>query len=92
MNLNRLRETDLFGRFLLKAPNGGRFDGYYRSLNAIRPLVRSKEWLRSVTGFYINVTSWLSMDLTVSKIRKLPVLQKLNFVSGGSCRLISQLA
>lgn len=55
MNLSRLTEADLFGRFFLRTLNGGRFDGYYCSLNAIRPLVRSKEWLKSVTGFYINV-------------------------------------
>ena len=56
VDLSRLSETDLYGRFYLKAPNGGRFRGYYHSLNVIRPLVRSKEWLRSVTGYYINVS------------------------------------
>lgn len=55
MNLSLIKETDLFGRFFLKAPDGGRFSSYYCSLNAIRPLVRSKEWLKNVTGFYINV-------------------------------------
>ena len=33
----------------------GRFQGYYESLNAMRPLLRSKEWLQSVTGYYVNV-------------------------------------
>lgn len=56
MNLSLIKETDLFGRFFLKAPDGGRFSGYYCSVNAIRPLVGSKEWLKYVTGFYINVT------------------------------------
>jgi hypothetical protein len=51
-----LKETDLFGRFYLKAPNGGRFEGYYNSLNAIRALVLGREWLRSVTGYYINIS------------------------------------
>ncbi|MGD8380949.1 MAG: hypothetical protein PVJ11_02295, partial [Syntrophobacterales bacterium] len=54
-DLNQLRETDLFGRFYLKKPNGGRFQGYYESLSAIRPFLRSKEWLQSVTGYYVNV-------------------------------------
>ncbi|MEJ2234350.1 MAG: hypothetical protein P8X67_10515 [Syntrophobacterales bacterium] len=54
-DLTQLRETDLFGRFYLKKPNGGRFRGYYESLNAIRPFLCSKEWLQSVTGYYVNV-------------------------------------
>jgi len=56
MYSNRLKETDLFGRFFLKGPDKGRFKGYYCSVDAIRPLVGGKEWLKSVTGFYINVT------------------------------------
>lgn len=56
IDLSRLEETDLFGRFYIKAPNGGRFHGYYNSLNAIRNLLASPEWLSTVTGYYINVT------------------------------------
>lgn len=55
MDLSRLTEADLFGRFLLKASDGGRFAGYYRSLDAIRPLLYGEDWLGSVTGFYVNV-------------------------------------
>ena len=56
VDLSRLSETDLYGRFYLKAPNGGRFRGYYHSLEVIRALVRSREWLESITGYYINVS------------------------------------
>jgi len=55
MNLSRLKETDLFGRFFLGAPGSSKFDGYYRSIDAIRSLVASNEWFQSVTGYYINV-------------------------------------
>ena len=55
MNLNRLKETDLFARCYLRAPDGGAFAQYYASLNAIRPLLSSEEWPGSVTGFFINV-------------------------------------
>lgn len=55
IDLSRLTESDLFGRFLLKTPGGDKFSGYYRSLDAIRPLLDSEDWLGSVTGFYINV-------------------------------------
>jgi hypothetical protein len=54
-DLTLLRETDLFGRFYLKKPNGGRFRGYYESLIGMRPLLCSKEWLQSVRGYYVNV-------------------------------------
>jgi hypothetical protein len=54
-DLDQLRETDLFGRFYLKKPNGGRFQGYYKSLNCMRPFLRSEDWLQSVTGYYVNV-------------------------------------
>jgi hypothetical protein len=59
VDLSRLKETDLFGRFYLRAPDGGRFRGYYSSVNAIRCLVLSTEWLKSVTGYYINVAGGL---------------------------------
>lgn len=54
MHFEKLTEEDLFGRFFLKASDGGRFSGYYESLDAIRPLIRSQDWLDSVSGFYIN--------------------------------------
>lgn len=55
MNPNRITETDLFGTFHLRVPDGGRFAGYYSSLNAIRPLLDSGEWKKNVTGYYLNV-------------------------------------
>ncbi len=54
MDLGRLGETDLFGRFFLRS-HKGRFEGYYRSLDTLRPLLTSDNWKRSVTGFYVNV-------------------------------------
>ncbi len=55
MDISRLKETDLFGRFFLKAADGDRSHVYYRSLDALRPLLRSQQWFESITGFYINV-------------------------------------
>ncbi len=55
-DLGRLSATDLFGRFYLQVKEGDGCEGYYSSLKAIEPLVRSEEWHSSVTGFYINVT------------------------------------
>jgi hypothetical protein len=56
MNPNRITDTDLFGTFHLRVPDGGRFAGYYSSLNAIRPLLDSGEWKKNVTGYYLNVS------------------------------------
>lgn len=51
----KLKEKDLFGRFYLrKVPNEGPYKNYYMSLDAIRPLVKSNDWLEAVTGYYIN--------------------------------------
>lgn len=55
VELGKLSETDLFGRFYLKVPGRGKFDGYYASLDAVRPLVSSEQWQSNVTGYYINV-------------------------------------
>lgn len=55
MHLSKLHETDLFGRFFLKVPGDAQFDTYYRSINALRPLLKSEDWNESVTGYYINV-------------------------------------
>jgi hypothetical protein len=56
MDLSRLATTDLTGRFYLQASgSGGRFAGYYATLDALRPLLRSAEWQAAVTGYYLNV-------------------------------------
>jgi hypothetical protein len=53
--LERLSEDDLFGRFYLKKiPDEGPFKNYYASLDAIRPLVKGRRWLDSVTAYYMN--------------------------------------
>jgi hypothetical protein len=56
MDLARLATTDLTGRFYLQLPNrGGRFAGYYASLDVLRPLLAGAEWQAAVTGYYLNV-------------------------------------
>ena len=53
---NKVKETDLFGVIFLNAGNSKPVEGYYTSLDAIRPLVESEAWLETVTGFYINAS------------------------------------
>ena len=49
-------ETDLFGIFHLRKGTTRRFEGYYDSLDAIRPMLRSSEWKQRVSGYYVNVS------------------------------------
>jgi len=53
--IEKLNEKDMFGRFYLKkVPDGGPYKNYYMSLDAIKPLITSNDWLKAVTGYYIN--------------------------------------
>ena len=59
MKLNDIKETDFFGRYYLRTPNlinknSDVYRCYYSSLNSVLPLIISREWKKSVTGFYIN--------------------------------------
>lgn len=58
MDINRIKETDLFGRFFLNVQDKSGFEKYYCSLNNIRPLIGSERWLKNVTGFYINAENY----------------------------------
>lgn len=55
MDLSRLQESDLFGRFYLKVSGSRQFDTYFQTIDALRPLLNSREWNEAVTGYYINV-------------------------------------
>lgn len=55
MAFDQLRETDLCEQVFIKKPDGGRFLGYYSSLDAVQPLLARKAWSKFVTGYYINV-------------------------------------
>lgn len=55
MDLSRLQENDLFGRFYLKVSGSRQFDTYFQTIDALKPLLNSKEWNETVTGYYINV-------------------------------------
>ena len=52
----RISETDLFGRFFLKKPNGGKYKNYFDTVFVLSALLEAKDWYESVTGYYINVT------------------------------------
>jgi hypothetical protein len=55
ININRLKETDICEQVSIKKPSGGRFMGYYNSLDAVHRLLSNDDWEKFVTGYYINV-------------------------------------
>jgi hypothetical protein len=57
VDLDRLSESDLFGIFYLTRAPGKWYDGYHESLDALYPLLFSNEWIKKVTGYYINQSS-----------------------------------
>lgn len=61
MDLSKLSEDDLFGRFYLKVLGNSKFDTYFQSVDALRPLLNSREWNEAVTAYYINVAG--NMDI-----------------------------
>ncbi len=48
-------EQDLLGRFFLRCAGPASFATYYQSVDAIRPLLYSKEWNTAVSGWYLNI-------------------------------------
>jgi hypothetical protein len=46
--------NDLFGIFFVKKINGRDWASYYESINALRPLFKTEEYNKVVTGFYLN--------------------------------------
>jgi len=57
MDLSRLQETNPLGRFYLKVPGSRKYDTYFQTIEALRPLLNSREWNETVTGYYINTGS-----------------------------------
>lgn len=55
MDFRQLTTTDLFGRFFLQSPGPERIAGYFRTIEALRPFLRSAAWRESVTGYYLNI-------------------------------------
>ncbi len=44
-----------FGTLFVTNGDNAKFQSYYSTLDALRPLLRSSEWLSETTGWYLNV-------------------------------------
>lgn len=54
MKSKNIKISDYFGRFWIKGKGFEGFQGYYSSLDSIRPHFFISDWVANVTGFYIN--------------------------------------
>lgn len=55
MRLKRISKNDFFGRFYTKKPNGLKWDSYYKTIDALRPLFQDYEFNEIINGFYLNI-------------------------------------
>jgi hypothetical protein len=55
MAIKKILREDLFGRFFVKKPDGEKWESYYKTIEALRPLFAREEFKESVNGFYLNI-------------------------------------
>ncbi len=55
MKLSRVTLDDLLGAFWVRSGVAVRWDSYYGTIDALRPLFMSSEFNEVISGFYINV-------------------------------------
>lgn len=53
--MNRISKDVLFGRFYVRKPDGEKWDAYYKTIDALRPLLGGKGFSEIVKGFYLNI-------------------------------------
>ena len=54
LNLKLIKKDDLLGRFFFGISDKKKFRAYYSTLKILYPFLRSEEWLKNITGFYLN--------------------------------------
>lgn len=55
MALARVSKEDHFGVFFVRKPEGAKWDCYYNTLDALRPLLDDEKLYHTVSGVYLNV-------------------------------------
>ena len=54
MGVSKISKEDLFGLFFVRKSYGTNWDSYYGTIDILRPLLKSKDFNKTVSGFYIN--------------------------------------
>lgn len=68
MGIKRTSKDDLFGIFHVKKPDVINGVSYYKTLDALRPLFKDKEFNQIIKGFYLNVSGRLPKDFDSVRI------------------------
>ncbi len=55
MVIKEILSSDHLGRFFVMKPNGERWNSYYKTIDALRPLFQKSEFIEVITGFYLNI-------------------------------------
>jgi hypothetical protein len=55
LRIGRISKDDLFGRFYVRKPDGTKWDSYYETIAALRPLFEDGKFQEVVSGFYLNI-------------------------------------
>jgi len=56
LGIRKIPKEDLFGLFFIKKPScRSKWDFYYSTIDALRPLFESKDFNKTISGFYVNL-------------------------------------
>jgi len=55
MTASKVKTSDLFGIFYVQKPGRKRWDSYYRTIDALRPLFENEGFKKVVSGYYLNI-------------------------------------
>jgi len=55
LGIRKIPREDLFGLVFIKKSYGSKWDFYYNTIGALRPLFKSKDFNEIITGFYVNL-------------------------------------
>jgi hypothetical protein len=55
LETQRISTDDLFGIFFVRKTDGTKWDSYYKTIAALRPLLEDKDFSEMVKGFYLNI-------------------------------------
>jgi len=55
MGIKKVSKSDLFGIFYVRKLDGRKWESYYKTLEALRPLFKNEQFQEVVNGYYLNI-------------------------------------
>lgn len=72
LGIKKISREDLFGLFFITKSDEQKWDFYYNTIEALRPLFESKDFIKIISGFYVNlIGESVRISYFVSKENKL---------------------